>query len=61
MQGRWLSVANEAGRAGENLAHVHALSVDEEGVCLHRNVVFQLGLVDHQHLQSITGFLQTLL
>lgn len=36
------SVANEPWGAGEDFAHVHTLLVNEEGVCLHRNVVFQL-------------------
>jgi len=43
-------VANEPWVAGEDFAHVHTLLVNKEGVCLHRNVTFQLWLVVEQHL-----------
>lgn len=42
IKGYCLNVANKPWGAGEGFAHLHTLLVNEKGVCLHRNVMFQL-------------------
>lgn len=62
MSGAPLGVAHEAGRAGEALAHAHALLlVQEEGVGLDGQVMLQGHLGLDQNVQGGLGFHQPVL